>query len=656
MEKRVRLSKNSTRVCNLRENLNKLNCKRSQITIFVIIALILVVSIGGYFIGKNYFFNQIPSSISPVYEYYISCIKTSILEGADILGSQAGYIELPEFTPGSTYSPFSNQLGFVGRTIPYWYYISGNGVEKEQVPSKKQMEFQLEKYLLKEAINKCDFNSFVNNGYNISFENPLSVSVSMTDKKISVYMSQKLNVQYQDKSLLIKTHNLEVDSNLGGNYKIAKQIYDYESNNLFLENYSMDVLYTYAPVSGVKFNCTPIVWNPSEVISKLKNALSVNMGAIKIKGDYYSPQEYTDYFVAGKSSNIVLKDQQVSFLYSPEWPSRFEVWPTNNNLMIAKPLGTQQGLAIMGFCYSPYKFVYDLYFPVLIQVYSLDGEEMFQFPMSIVINKNNPRKSLESEYTEPEISICDNANTEITVNTYNINLEPLVSDVEFKCLSDSCILGKTNISGNSSRIASINAKVPQCINGLLIAKSEGYSDKKYLISTNEENSADIILDKKYKLKLEIYVDGQLTSDLAILGINENVDNATESLDSVSYPYSEEVELSEKYYNFNLMVYKKGGITIPSSTSKQCINVPRAGVLGLFGMEEEKCTDITLPSQTISNIIYAGGTSNYYTTPDELENARVMKVYATSVKLPSSYEEIPESYDLVDGKNIDIGFE
>ena len=65
--------------------------------------------------------------------------------------------------------------------------------------------------------------------------------------------------------------------------------------------------------------------------------------------------------------------------------------------MIAKPIGTQPGLSAMKFCYAPYKFVYDMYFPVLIQVYSKDdANEVFQFPVSVVINKNMPREAANS--------------------------------------------------------------------------------------------------------------------------------------------------------------------------------------------------------------------------------------------------------------------
>lgn len=632
--------------------------KKSQITVFVIIALVIVALIGGYFLAKTYIFNAIPTSISPVYEYYKSCIETQIKEGADVMASQGGYLENPNFEPGSTYAPFSSELGFMGSGIPYWSYVSANGVQKDQVPSKALMQSQLSKYLIKQAGNKCDFSSFTNKGYNITLEDPSGVSVVISDKIITATLSQKIIVVYQDSRATISSHTLESDSNLGTLYNLATQIYNYEKDNLFLENYTMDVLYTYAPVSGVILNCSPTIWNPYEVIDKLKGALVANIGAIKIRGDYYTPaNKYSDYFVVGKNSNLDLKTEQVSFVYSPNWPSRFEVWPTEDNLMVAKVIGTQQGLSAMGFCYSPYKFVYDMYFPVLVQIYDPNSvQEVFQFPLSVVINKNNPNQPTPSEYVSDEPSICQNANTNITVNTYNINLEPIESDIEFNCLSDSCSVGKTKIN-NESGSASLTAQVPQCVNGIILAKSQGYGDKRYTISTNEESSADIVLDRKYKLKLEIYVDGKLINDLSILQVNENFeDNSSNQVSSVSYPYSKEIELTEGNYNFNLMVMKSGSINIPSTTTNQCVKVPQEGFLGLLGLEEEKCTDITVPSQTLSSIPLAGGNVNYYVIPAELEKSKVMKIFATSIKAPTSYAQVPEIYDALEIKTLEVTFE
>src|SRR3989344_4585573 len=130
--------------------------KRAQLTIFVIVAIIIVAGIAGYFVLKSGTFStQIPQEFDPVYQAYLSCIKTDVEIGTKLLGTQGGYINLPNFEAGSTYSPFSSQLAFFGFGIPYWYYISANGIAKEQVPTLKEMENQLETYL-NEKIIECD--------------------------------------------------------------------------------------------------------------------------------------------------------------------------------------------------------------------------------------------------------------------------------------------------------------------------------------------------------------------------------------------------------------------------------------------------------------------------------------------------------------------
>jgi len=289
---------------------------------------------------------------------------------------------------------------------------------------------------------------------------------------------------------------------------------------------------------------------------------------LKVQGDYYTPSnEHTPYFIVGKGSDLKANTgEQVSFVYSSSWPSRLEVWPTENDIMLANPVGNQPGLSAMGFCYVPYKFVYDVYFPVLIQVYSpSDSSEVFQFPLAVVLNKNVPREALDSEYIEPVSTICNNANTQLSVYTYDVHLDPVESTIKFKCLNDVCNIGKTTVN-NETGYAVLEAAVPQCVNGVLIASAPGYKEKKYFISTNEETSADIVLDKKYKMALEVYIDGALSNEFSVLAVNEITgENTAEYLNSVSYPSSREIELAEGNYNFDLKVYRSSSITIPSTT-------------------------------------------------------------------------------------------
>ncbi|MDP1729109.1 MAG: hypothetical protein Q8L27_02820 [archaeon] len=633
---------------------NLLKYRGSQVTVFVIIAIILVVGIAGYFIAKNYIYSNIPSSVQPVYNYYLSCLQNTVKDGASIMASQGGYLELPDFEAGTEYAPFSSQLGFVGLGIPYWYYISGNGIAKEQVPTKSNMEKQLANYLLENAGN-CDFSDFEKQGFTVNIEDASSAKSSISESSIKSSLSQLITIDYGETHTVINSHSFQTDSNLGKFYELARKIFDYEKKSMFLENYTLDVLYSYAPVDSVSLDCAPVMWNPYDVADNLKNAISANLGMVKLNGQYYvSKNKYDDYFVAGKDSGIELTNEQIRFQYSADMPSRIEIWPTKGNMMIAEPIGTQPGLNVMGFCYAPYKFVYDIYFPVLIQIY--DGNsigEIFQFPFSVVISKNNPREAMTSEYFETTESICDNANSEIFISTLNNNLLPVEANIEFKCLDDTCSLGQTKIN-NITKSSSILANVPQCVNGIITATAEGYKQSKYIISTNQETSAQIFLDKEYTLPLEIYVDGSLTKELSVLVINQKADDGSESMiNSVSYPYSKEIKSSDGYYSFDLKVYKNSDITIPSTTTTQCVNSLKSGIMGVLGFEEEKCTDLTIPAQKLSNYVYAGGKANYYISQSELDGAKTFRVFARSVPAPQTLENAQDNYEIVQTKLLDI---
>ena len=121
--------------------------KRGQVAIFIIIAIIVVVGVVLYFTLSSPVEETIPQNVRPVYDFYLSCLEEHSRQGINLLGEQGGFIESPEFIPGSQYMPFSSQLDFFGQPIPYWMYVSGNNLLKEQVPGKADMEDQLGVYV-----------------------------------------------------------------------------------------------------------------------------------------------------------------------------------------------------------------------------------------------------------------------------------------------------------------------------------------------------------------------------------------------------------------------------------------------------------------------------------------------------------------------------
>jgi len=313
--------------------------------------------------------------------------------------------------------------------------------------------------------------------------------------------------------------------------------------------------------------------------------------------------------------------------------------------MKAEPVGLQAGLGALGFCYVPYHFVYDVYFPVLVQVYN--DNELFQFPIAIVIDKNMPRQALEVSLEQGGTDVCNKANTKLKVYTYDTSLEPVEASISFKCLDETCSLGKTKISGGD---AYLEMNVPQCANAIIYAEAEDYISDKEIVSTVQENEANLLMNKKYEEQVGLLVDGKGTNDLAVIDFVSDKYST-----SVAYPYQKSVKLIEANYDVVVYVYKNSSISLPESTKRQCINEPRAGILGVFGLTQEKCFDIKMPSQILSNVISGGGQVGQYVTDYELKKGKI-NVEVDSLPVPSTIDELQKNYDLLEDKNAYLEFE
>lgn len=623
--------------------------KRAQVTIFIIIAIVIVAGVLAYFVLSGKIGQRaLPQELSPVYNYFLSCIEDETESAVLLMSSQGGHIDLPVFEPGSAYAPFSSQLDFLGTPVPYWYYVSGNGIVKQQVPSKALMEQQLENYIQKNVLS-CSFSSFTEQGFEVDIGEEASADVSIKDNKIDISVSVPLNLVFGEISAVRNKHNVGVSSRLGKFYTLAQKIYDSEQKNLFLEEYGIDVLRLYTPVDGVELTCSPKIWLKQEIENEFRGALEANIQSIKIKGDYYSlANQENKYFVQDLGQNLN-EGESINLLYSGFWPTKFDVYPEEDP-MIAKPVGNQAGLGLLGFCYVPYHFVYDVSYPVLIQIY--DSEEMFQFPIAVVIDKNLARKGLEGEAVgETESELCKYKNQEIEVYTYNTELDAVEADIDFECLGQRCALGKTQLADNNSD-AYLSGFAPQCANGFIVAEADGYARKRYQVSTNTENSFNIILDKLHNLTVELRVDDKLTSDYAIIDfISEDGLNSQ----TVAWPDQQEIKLSEGQYDVRVYVYKNSSIKIPALKDEKCVESPKAGILGLFGQTEEKCFPIEIPAQELSNVVSGGGKGQDYLVESELEKGKIV-IKVQSIPLPKSLEELQDSYNLLEVKPVYLEFE
>jgi len=603
--------------------------KRGQVTIFIIIAIIIVGVVAGFFLLRgNIGITKVPTSIQPVYNSFLSCLEDKTKTGIDILESQGGYIQLPAFELGSRYMPFSSQLNFLGNPIPYWYYVSGNNVQKEQIPSQQDMEKNLGDFI-NEKIRECNYENYYNEGFEIIQEEP-KASVSIKNDNVAVRLSMNMKISKGEDTALIGTHQLSVKSNLGALYNSAKTIYQKEQKELFLENYGIDNMRLYAPVDGVEISCSPKTWNANKVFSDLQEAIEVNTLALTTKSP--STKEGKYFFV---NANI---NGEARFLTSRNWSNSFEVLPSQEELLIASPVGNQPGLGVLGFCYVPYHFVYNIKYPVLVQIYNKD--EIFQFPLAVVIQGNKPRQALNSTATAISANLCPYKNTAVTVKTYDTNLNPVESQISYECFGETCSIGSTS-SGT------LTEQFPQCVNGFVIAKADGFGESRYQYSTTQGGSVSVVMNKLYDLNVALKLNGADYSGKAMLYFNSEEDSR-----AISYPEQKKVKLREGQYEIQVYIYKDSSIQLKETAYQQCLDVP-AGIGGLLGINKKNCFDVKIPAQILSSVLAGGGKQDYYILEDELKSSGTIEIKADAFTTPTTAEQLQNNYLVFENSGLEV---
>ncbi|MBT6689915.1 hypothetical protein HN903_04930 [archaeon] len=609
--------------------------KKAQVTIFIILAILIVGSVIAYFVLRDDFMGtSIPEDLKPVYDYYVSCLEDRASEGIALLGEQGGRIDSGAFEPGSAYMPFSSHLDFMGQAVPYWMHVSGNNLLKESVPTKGEMERELAGYV-SERVGLCDFSDFEAAGFDV-FVDGGDASSKINELDVEVVVDNKISIFKGNSSVVVSSHELDVSSKLGKFYSLAVDVYDYEKANMFLENYALDVLRLYAPVDGIEFGCAPKIFVEEEIVEDLKDGLAANIASIRLDGDYYDlSSDEREYFVEDSGLNL---KENVNFMYLQDWTTRVEMYGDK----VVKPVGLQEGLGVLGFCYVPYHFVYDVNFPVMVQFF--DDNELFQFPVGVVISRSQPREALPTTNGfSIESRVCEMKNQEVDVYTYDVDLNPVEAVISFKCLDAVCNIGETEITGED---AILNGEFPQCVNGFVVADAEGYAQAKYQISTNEESLANVVLKKKYNLSLDL---GNV--DKAVVNFISEDFSAT-----VLYPEMDSLELVEGYYNVSVYVYDGSSLKFPATSRSECVDVPESGLMGLFGAETEKCYDINMPEMDIDFAVVGGGKTREYITSEDLDNADEINLNVPLFGLPASLEELSANHERVDDEIVEVYFE
>lgn len=647
--------------------------KRGQFSLLVILGLLLVAVVMGVYIFRDKIFLSswdrekaaalvVPDQAQEMHDTVSSCVQTLAEQGVTLMGRQGGYITIPEDPIGQgDYNQFSNALEiFPGKDFrtPYWFYIAANNVPHSQVPSLETMQNELATYV-SDNLASCanDYALFASDN---ATSGSISTDVEIQNERVLITVHYPITLALDDFTFTFPAFYQEVDVPLGSMYSSAVSVMDAENKNYPLEDLTYDsmVLDENVPLSWTEFNCERRRWRLSDVETALKKDVYENIGAVKAKGTKYSVTRSSQkgYF-EWKLLSSNAGDLRVNFLSSQNWPFYMKVSPTQGSTLVEDTLTGSPATSFLSglFCLTRYSFVYDIKYPVLINLYDDKSDYTFQFATMVVLDNNQARENREGtlDLAGTDSTICGNAISPLTVDIMQVaadgSLTPLSdAEVSFQCINNKCPLG-------SSGSGSLTTKVPQCVNGQVIAEKDGYAKGQEVITTLGDQEVTVVLEKYADLRYDLQVvdaSGNTRAPtsgetLYVTLTNKDTDYST----SVSYPaQSESVLLSPGTYTVTGQMISDVDFTVnvdPSSYTK-CVTNPEVGIGGLFGFtSDQSCTDITLNAVQLQSALTGGVSQSWHVGRDALSSASRVTFYVTSPGTPSSASDVGDVYNYID---------
>ncbi|MBS3162943.1 hypothetical protein J4467_03375 [Candidatus Woesearchaeota archaeon] len=644
--------------------------KRGQFTLFVIVGLLVVsvVMLGVYYkdeiFASQWEKQRAESLVVPeqAEEFRVAvddCIDEVSLEALKILGLHGGYIEIPaDSIAQSDLNPFSNSLEIIDGTdfeTAYWFYIAANNVQKEQVPTIESMQTELGTYVSNNLARCIDEEIYTN--YNATVQQ-INTDVEIQNEEVLFTVTYPITIAMDDFSFKFENFYISQDVPLGKMYGAASQIMDEENSNFFLEELSYDslMLYEEVPLSWTEFDCDRDTWDVSEVEESLQEILVNNMFAIKLRGtDYEVNNDAEKKYFEWSALNGNFQDYNVNVYASQSWPFTMQVSPVKDGELKEDTInsGPLTGILSSLFCMTSYNFVYDIKYPVLLTMYDSNSNYRFQFAVQVVLDNNQPRVNELGliDFGNAEETLCVDAQTSIDVYVSSedyygyLNAEEGVT-VSLQCITSKCEIGTTDGNGD------VFGYVPQCVNGVLIAEKDGYVTETEIVTTIEDVSESMVIDRLYNLSYEI----MLVDDNGNVFAPTGDDTVFVTLTSEDYTTTVYYPSETDYVLLKAENYAVEGKVVSSSSYSidfdplefvSCTNTLTRSVDDIFGLGEKNCEILEFQSADFDSTVSGGVDTIWSVDVSDLEGARKVTFYVASPGVPENAEELEEMMNYID---------
>ena len=186
--------------------------KKAQVTIFVIIAILIIAAVGLFFVLKSSVGEKpkYPTETSQVYKFVQQCLEDSSELALYYIGMHGGY-----------YLPSNNTLEY---GVPYYFY---NGEYYFPTMNKIEKETSL---FIKDSLDECinnfeEFPEFQINASNIT------INTFVKDNSVLIKMDYPISIKKGENMARLKKFETEVPMRLELMYNLSKFILDNEYEN-----------------------------------------------------------------------------------------------------------------------------------------------------------------------------------------------------------------------------------------------------------------------------------------------------------------------------------------------------------------------------------------------------------------------------------------
>ena len=505
--------------------------KKGQVTVFIIIGIILVISVGIFI----YLYQaeiirpfeevavpsiaKAPAEVQPIQDYVSICVEATARDALQRIGDYGGYMDGSTFLYNSFIPTEGEAVQFSRDSdliIPYWWFLeSGNDCTGEcrfsslrpelyRKAGAVSIEGQLDAYV-NEHLEDClaGFEPFTAQNFEITAIGDVETETTIAKEGVFFVVKYPLRITRADQIFTIKEYMAQMDVNLARIYELATDLTNLEAETGVVERFTVE---TVAAFSALDKDMLPpshdfdvqfgpgIIWFKSRIAEGIKEILTSYIPMLQVGNTrYYMPIKAPEDGVRDKElyENLYNRDMLIpleknyqdlaaSFTYLPWWNIYFDA---NCEGEVCMPQSVSTALVFLQLGLHKYDFGYDISYPVLVEILDPDafkGEGYsFKYFIEANVRNNAPMPSVFEPLQPIELSLnsmlCDlnqrhSGNVTIFVKDARNKKGVDAALVGYTCGKESCMLGST-VNGT------LVTQLPRCLGGMLSASKQEFLTK-----------------------------------------------------------------------------------------------------------------------------------------------------------------------------------